>query len=160
AAERSFQLLTQAAGRAGRGDSPGRVIVQTLNPDHYAVRFAANQDYDDFYKKEIEFRRWLRYPPFAAFANILIRDQRQAEALRMATELGHVLNPQPEGVRVMGPAEAPVPRLMDEYRYQILLKAAKRSTLRDVVKRVREFAQKEKWRTTALVIDVDPISLM
>ncbi len=160
AAERTFQLLTQAAGRAGRGAIPGRVVIQTLNPDHYAIRLAAAQDYDAFYKKEIEFRRWLRYPPFAAFANLLVRDQKQEQALRMATELGHLLNPQPVGVRVMGPAEAPVPRVKDEFRYQILLKAAKRSSIRELVTRIREFAEKEKWRTTALVIDVDPISLM
>ena len=110
AAERSFQLLTQAAGRAGRGDTPGHVIIQTLNPDHYAIRFAAEQDYEGFYKKEIEFRKWLRYPPFAAFANVLVRAEKQEEALRMATQLGYLLNPPPEGIRVMGPAEAPVLR--------------------------------------------------
>lgn len=160
AAERSFQLLTQAAGRAGRGDMPGEVIVQTLNPEHYAIRFAAAQDYEAFYKKEIEFRKWLRYPPFAAFANIIVRDPKQEDALRMATELGHILLPQPEGVRVMGPAEAPVPRLMNEYRYQILLKAAKRSLLRGLIRKLRSHADAEKWRATALIIDVDPISLM
>ena len=73
AAERTFQLLTQAAGRAGRGDTPGRVVIQTLNPDHYAIRFAAAQDYEGFYQKEIEFRKWLRYPPFSAFANVIVR---------------------------------------------------------------------------------------
>ena len=73
AAERTFQLLTKAAGRAGRGDTPGRVVIQTLNPDHYAIRFAAAQDYEGFYQKEIEFRKWLRYPPFAAFANVIVR---------------------------------------------------------------------------------------
>src|SRR6201996_775324 len=83
AAERTFQLLTQAAGRAGRGDTPGRVIVQTLSPEHYAIRFAAQQDYNGFYRKEIEFRKWLRYPPFAAFANIVVRDTEKEEALRM-----------------------------------------------------------------------------
>ena len=159
-AERTFQLLTQAAGRAGRGVVPGRVIVQTLNPDHYAIRFAAEQDYEGFYKKEIEFRKWLRYPPFAAFANLLVRDEKQEQALRMATELGYLLNPQPPGIRVMGPAEAPVPRIKEEFRYQILLKAAKRSAMRAVVRKVQDFAAKAKWRPTALVIDVDPISLM
>jgi primosomal protein N' (replication factor Y) (superfamily II helicase) len=160
AAERTFQLLTQAAGRAGRGSLPGEVVVQTYSPDHYAVAFAAQQDYEGFYKKEIEFRKWLRYPPFSAFANILVRDKRQEEALRMASELGFLLTPQPPQTRVMGPAEAPVPRLRDEFRYQILIKAAKRSVLRDVVKRLREHALAQKWRSTALVIDVDPITLM
>jgi primosomal protein N' (replication factor Y) len=160
AAERSFQLLTQAAGRAGRGDVPGRVIIQTLNPDHYAIRLASKQDYEGFYRKEIEFRKWLRYPPFAAFANVVVRAEKQEEALRKATELGYLLEPAPEGVRVMGPAEAPVPRLKNEFRYQILLKAAKRTILRDVLNRLRRYAGEEGWSATALVIDVDPISLM
>jgi primosomal protein N' (replication factor Y) len=160
AAERSFQLLTQAAGRAGRGDVPGRVIVQTLNPDHYAVRFAAAQDYEGFYKKEIEFRKWLRYPPFAALANVLVRAEKREEALRLATQLGRVLMPPAEGMRVMGPAEAALLRLKNEFRYQILLKAAKRSTLRQVLNELRHFAESEKWSPTALVIDVDPISIV
>ena len=159
-AERSFQLLTQAAGRAGRGDMPGRVIIQTLNPDHYAIRFAAEQDYPGFYRKEIEFRKWLRYPPFAALANVVVRAEKQEEALRMATQLSYLLNPVPAGLRVMGPAEAPVLRVRNEFRYQILLKAAQRLTLRQVLHQLRNLAEKEKWKATALVIDVDPISLM
>ena len=160
AAERTFQLLTQASGRAGRGDAPGRVIVQTLSPEHYAVRLAADQDYEGFYKKEMEFRKWLRYPPFAAVANVLLRAEKQQDALDMATQLGYLLNPPPEGIRVIGPAEAPVPRLKNEYRYQILLKAVKRAVLRDMLNQLRAFAQKDRWPATALVIDVDPISLM
>ncbi len=159
-AERSFQLLTQAAGRAGRGDLPGRVLVQTLNPDHYAIQFAASQDYEAFYKKELEFRKWLRYPPFAAFANVIVRDPKQEEALRKATQLGYVLTPPPEGTRIMGPAEAAMPRLENEYRYQILIKAVKRSTIREVIKTLRALAEREKWRATSLVIDVDPINLV
>jgi primosomal protein N' (replication factor Y) (superfamily II helicase) len=160
AAERSFQLLTQAAGRAGRGDSPGRVIIQTLNPDHYAIRFAAAQDYAGFYRKELEFRKWLRYPPFASLANIIVRAEKQEEALRMATELSHLLTPPPAGLRVMGPAEAPVLRVRNEYRYQILLKAAHRATLRELIHKLQAVTIEEKWKATALVIDVDPISLM
>jgi primosomal protein N' (replication factor Y) len=160
AAERSFQLLTQAAGRSGRGTAPGRVVIQTLNPEHYAVRFAAQHDYEGFYKKEMEFRKWLRYPPFAALANVLVRAQKREDAFQMATQLSFLLNPPPEGIRVMGPAEAPVRRLKDEFRFQILLKAAKRPVLRAILQELRRFAEKEKWSATALVIDVDPISLM
>ena len=87
-AERSFQLLTQAAGRAGRGTIPGKVVVQTLNPDHYAIRFAADQDYEAFYKKEIEFRRWLRYPPYAAFANLLVRDPKPGRSASHGDSVG------------------------------------------------------------------------
>jgi primosomal protein N' (replication factor Y) len=160
AAERTFQLLTQAAGRAGRGDLPGKVIIQTLNPDHYAIRFAAEQDYQGFYRKEIEFRKWLRYPPVAALANVILRAEKQEDALRMASQLSYLLTPPPEGVRVMGPAEAPVLRVRNEYRYQILLKAAHRKTLRQVLHQLRGLAEHQKWKTTALVIDIDPISLM
>ncbi len=160
AAERSFQLLTQAAGRAGRGDTPGQVIIQTLNPDHYAIRFASEQNYEGFYRKEIEFRKWLRYPPFAVLANVIVRAEKQEEALRMASQLSYLLTPPPEGVRVMGPAEAPVLRIRSEYRYQILLKAAQRTKLRQVLQQLRGLAEHQKWKATALVIDVDPISLM
>ncbi len=160
AAERSFQLLTQAAGRAGRGETPGEVIIQTLNPDHYAVLFAAQQDYSGFYRKEIEFRKWLRYPPFASMANVVVRAEKQEEALRMATQLSYLLTPPPEGIRVMGPAEAPVLRVRNEFRYQILLKAGRRPLLREVLHRLRSLAEQQRWKATALVIDVDPISLM
>lgn len=160
AAERTFQLLTQAAGRAGRGELPGRVILQTLNPDHYAVRLAALQDYGAFYEREILFRRSMRYPPFAALANILVRDEIQEEALRRAAELENLLKPEPPEMRVMGPAPAPVPRMKNEFRYQLLLKATDRRKLNDTLHRLRRYAAENKWGATALAIDVDPVSLL
>ena len=160
AAERTFQLLTQAAGRAGRGATPGQVIIQTINPDHYAIRFAAAQDYALFYEKEIAFRRAMRYPPFAALANILIRAEKQEDALRLSGELSHLLTPPPELLRVLGPAEAPVPRLRNEFRYQMLLKSSSRPKLADTLLKIRQYAVERKWPATALVIDVDPMSLL
>ncbi len=160
AAERSFQLLTQAAGRAGRGDLAGEVVIQTLNPDHYAIQFAAAQDYEGFSRKELEFRKWLRYPPFAALANVLVRAEKQEDALRMATAIGYLLTPPPEGMKVMGPAEAPVPRLKNEFRYQLLLKSAQRTTLRRALDKVRTYPLDQRWPATAVVIDVDPLSLL
>lgn len=159
AAERTFQLLTQVAGRAGRGSTPGRVLIQTINPDHYAIQLASKQDYQAFYEKEIHFRRMMHYPPFAAMANILVRSEKKEMAMRMSTELGHRLVPPPQ-LRVMGPAEAPVPRLKAEYRYQFLIKAASRKTLNETLQQVRSYALEQKWPATALVIDVDPLSLM
>ena len=91
AAERTFQLLTQVAGRAGRGSLPGMVLIQTIQPDHYAVRMAAAQDYQAFYERELRFRRMLHYPPFSAMANVLVRSEKQEEALRMSAELGRLL---------------------------------------------------------------------
>jgi len=160
AAERTFQLLTQVAGRAGRGSAPGRVLIQTINPDHYAVKLAAAQDYQAFYEKEIHFRRMMHYPPFAAMANVLVRSEKKELALRMSSELGLKLMPPPPQLRVMGPAEAPVPRLKAEYRYQFLIKAASRKTLNETLQMVRAYALEHKWPATALVIDVDPLTLM
>jgi len=160
AAERTFQLLTQAAGRAGRGSLPGIVLIQTINPEHYAVRFASEQNYDGFYQKEIQFRKLMRYPPFAALANVLVRSQKQEDALAMSTELGRMLDPAPEGVKVLGPAEAPVPKLKSEFRYQLLLKAADRRLLNQTLRDLQRFARDQKWPATALIIDVDPLTLM
>ena len=160
AAERTFQLLTQVAGRAGRGCMPGIVLVQTINPEHYAVRLAAAQDYQGFYEKELNFRRMMHYPPFAAMANVLVRSEKKEMAMRMSTELGFLLNPPPEKLRIMGPAEAPVPRLKNEYRYQFLIKAASRKSLNELLQKIRNFALEHKWGATALVIDVDPLTLM
>jgi primosomal protein N' (replication factor Y) len=160
AAERTFQLLTQVAGRAGRGSLPGIVLVQTINPDHYAVRLAAAQDYQAFYEKELNFRRMMMYPPFSAMANVLVRSEKKEMAMRMSSDLGFLLNPPPEKLRIMGPAEAPVPRLKSEYRYQFLVKAASRKALNELLQRIRNYALEHKWGATALVIDVDPLTLM
>jgi primosomal protein N' (replication factor Y) len=160
AAERTFQLLTQAAGRAGRGHIPGSVLIQTVNPEHYAIRCAAAQDYARFYAKELEFRRLMRYPPFAALANVLIRSGSQEDALARSAELGRVLEPPPEGVRALGPAEAPVPKLKREYRWQLLIKASSRKRLNETLMDLRRFAVDRKWPATSLVIDVDPMTLL
>lgn len=160
AAERTFQLLTQAAGRAGRGDLPGIVLIQTINPEHYAIRFAAAQDYQKFYEKELQFRRVMRYPPFAALANVLVRSEKQEQALEWSTEIGRRLNPAPEGMKILGPAEAPVSKIKSEFRYQILLKAVDRKKLNQVLRNIHRWAAENKWSPTSLVIDVDPMSLL
>lgn len=160
AAERTFQLLTQVAGRAGRGHLPGIVVVQTINPDHYAVRFAAAQDYAQFYEKELQFRRMMRYPPFSALANIMVRSKSQEEAMRMAGEISNFFGPHPEDVKVLGPAEAPIPKLKQEFRYQLLLKAGNRRRLNELLHSLRAYGQGRHWPATSLVIDVDPLTLL
>jgi primosomal protein N' (replication factor Y) len=102
----------------------------------------------------------MSYPPFSAMANALVRSDKKELALRMSAELGMLLTPPPEKLRVLGPAEAPVPRLKAEYRYQLLIKSASRIALNALLKKVRAFAQDRKWPATALVIDVDPLSLL
>jgi primosomal protein N' (replication factor Y) len=160
AAERTFQLLTQAAGRAGRGNTPGIVLIQTLNPDHYAIRCAAAQNYEMFYSKEIEFRRLMWYPPFGALANVVVRSVREEEALTRSAALGRLLDPPPQGIKVLGPAPAAMARLKTEYRYQMLLKAPSRKRLNEVLQEVRRFTASERWNPTSLLIDVDPMTLL
>lgn len=160
AAERNFQLLTQVAGRAGRGELPGQVLIQTINPDHYAIRLAAAQDFLGFYTQELNFRKAMRYPPFSALANVLLRSEKQEDAMRMSSEMAHLLTPAPENIKILGPAEAPVPRLKNEYRYQLLIKAKDRSTLNRTLHSLRTHAADRKWNATSLVIDVDPLTLL
>jgi primosomal protein N' (replication factor Y) len=160
AAERTFQLLTQAGGRAGRGETPGIVLIQTINPEHYAIRCAAAQDYQAFYNKEIEFRRTMTYPPFAALANVMVHGRDEEEALSRSAALGRLLQPAPEGVRVLGPAAAALARIKNEYRYQMLLKSATRKRLNQILGDLRRFANSEKWNPASLVIDVDPMTLL
>jgi len=160
AAERTFQLLTQVAGRAGRHHLPGTVLVQTLNPDHYAIVCAGLQDYSRFYQKELEFRRLMRYPPFCAMASVVVRAEKQEEALRMSGQLAQLLENPGDGMKILGPAEAPVARLKNEYRYQVLIKAVSRPRLNALLQSVRQFALADKWPATALVVDVDPFSLL
>lgn len=160
AAERTFQLLTQVAGRAGRGDRPGRVFLQTFSPDHYSIRFAAAQDYEGFYKKEIHFRQLLHYPPVTQLATLVVRSKRFEKALELSGHLGRHLRSSPKGIRILGPSTAPVAKLKREYRWQFILKASGRRLLGDVLHRARQFAEDNNWPKTALVIDVDPVNLM
>jgi len=160
AAERTFQLLTQAAGRAGRGETPGIVVIQTMNPDHYAIRCAAAQDYQAFYVKEIEFRRSMSYPPFSSLANVIVRGTKEEDALARSAALGRLLQTPTEGIRVLGPAAAAMARLKNEYRYQMLVKASSRKRLAAVLGELRAYAHAEKWNPASLVIDVDPMTLL
>ena len=161
AAERTFQLLTQVAGRAGRGDTLGRVVLQTFFPDHYAIQFAAAHDYHGFYEKEIRFRSWMHYPPFNAVSNVLVRSQNLEEALTWSGILGKwFANARLEGVRVMGPAAAAIVRLKTEYRYHFLLKSASRERMNTVLRAMLEHAVAEKIPRNNVVVDVDALSLI
>ena len=124
------------------------------------MRLAAAQDYEAFYQKEIQFRRFMHYPPFSAMANVLVRAIKQEDALRMATELDLHMKPAPENIKLMGPAEAPVLRVKAEFRYQFLVKSSSRKALNSLLQGVREFARSRKWGATALMMDVDPLSLL
>ena len=160
AAERTFQLLTQVAGRAGRGEKPGQVLIQTMNPQHYAIELAGKQDYDAFYERETKFRKAMWYPPYSSVATILVRSPELSEAATMSGALGRDLMPPPEGLRVVGPASAPKAKLRTEYRFQFLVRSVNRKSLAELLAKARRFAERRKWPATALIIDVDPVDFL
>ena len=161
AAERVFQLLTQVSGRAGRGDLIGKVLVQTYHPDHYAIQFAATHDYPGFVAKEMQYRRWMHYPPYAVLANVVIQSEKLEEATAWAATLGRWFQQaRLEKVRVLGPAAAPIVRLKRIYRYHFVLKAERRQTLGETLRAMLAFAETQGIGRRSLVVDVDAVQLM
>ncbi|HEX8501086.1 MAG TPA: primosomal protein N' [Pyrinomonadaceae bacterium] len=162
-AERTFQLITQVAGRAGRGDLPGRVLIQTYHPHHYALRHACAQDYEGFFGEEINYRRNLSYPPFVALASLLVRGddltrvQATADILRGALDRANA----DRAVRVLGPAPAPLARLRGEHRVQLLLKSRSRPRLRTLVEMaLGEAADTPGCDAGSINVEIDPVNLM
>jgi primosomal protein N' (replication factor Y) (superfamily II helicase) len=161
AAERTFQLLTQVAGRAGRGQTPGKVILQTYFQEHYAVQFAARHDFAGFYEKELQFRAWMHYPPYSAIANVLIRSEKLDEALTWSGELGRWFEKtRHEGIRVLGPAAAPITRLKRDYRYHFILKSPSREKMNALLRAMLVEAAARKIPRTQVIVDVDAVWLM
>jgi primosomal protein N' (replication factor Y) len=161
AAERTFQLLTQVAGRAGRGDLPGRVLIQTFYPEHYAIQDAVKQDYPAFYERETQFRRAMAYPPFSSLANVIIRNTDLERAIRWSRQLSEYFSPHDgKGLRILGPAAAPLAKLKKEHRFQFLLKSPKRSLLAKVLGGAMSYLELKEIPETAVLVDMDPLSLM
>jgi primosomal protein N' (replication factor Y) len=161
AAERVFQLLTQVSGRAGRGDLPGKVLVQTYHPDHYAIQFAAKHDYPGFVAKEMQYRRWVHYPPFSVLANVVVQSEKLEEAAAWAGALGRWFeSTRLDKVRVLGPAAAPIVRLKRIYRYHFVLKAERRQALGATLRAMLDFAETQAIARRNLVVDVDAVHLM
>jgi primosomal protein N' (replication factor Y) len=161
AAERTFQLLTQVAGRAGRGELHGRVLIQTFYPEHYAIQDAVKQDYTAFFEREMNFRRTMAYPPFTSLANVIVRDTSLEKAIRWSRQLSEYFLPHDGKVaRILGPATAPLARLKKEYRFQFLLKSPKRSVLTRVLTGALDYCETKEIPDTAVLVDMDPLSLM
>jgi primosomal protein N' (replication factor Y) len=161
AAERVFQLLTQVSGRAGRGDLPGKVVVQTYHPDHYAIQFVAAHDYPGFVAKEMNYRRWMHYPPFAVLANVVIQSEKLDEATAWAGTLGRWFQQaRLDKVRVLGPAAAPIVRLKRIYRFHFVLKAERRQALGSTLRAMLAHAESQGIARRNLVVDVDAVHLM
>jgi primosomal protein N' (replication factor Y) len=161
AAERVFQLLTQVSGRAGRGVLPGKVLVQTYHPDHYAIQFAAQHDYPGFVAKEMQYRRWMHYPPFTVLANVIIQSEKLEEATAWAGTLGRWFQQaRLDKLRVLGPAAAPIVRLKRIYRYHFVLKAERRQALGETLRAMLAYAETQGIARRNLVVDVDAVHLM
>lgn len=162
AAERTFQLITQVAGRAGRGDLPGRVLIQTYHPHHYALRHATAQDYRGFYEEEIRHRRNLGFPPFVALALLLVRHKDAARAFSTAQQLRNFLNQAnlDHSCRILGPAPAPFARLRGEHRIQLLVKSRSRKQMRAAIDQaLRTFAE-AGGDERSVTLEIDPVSMM
>ncbi len=161
AAERVFQLMTQVSGRAGRGELPGRVVVQTYYPDHYAILAASKHDYATFAERELKYRRWMHYPPFGVLANILIQSEKLEDAAQWSAEIGKWFQKTaPEGVRVLGPCTAPIARIKNVYRFHLILKANSRKALSVALRGALSHADEAQIPRRNIVVDVDAQRLM
>lgn len=158
-AERTFQLLTQAAGRAGRGERPGRVLIQTYAPHHYSIRAARDQDYSRFIRREMELRRELMYPPFARVALVRIEGDEPALVSDSATQIAALLakSAKPETMRVLGPAPAPIERIKRRYRWQVLVKSRERNELRATLAAAISSTSGPGVRVS---VDIDPVNML
>jgi len=160
AAERTFQLLTQVAGRAGRGERQGEAIVQTLYPDHYSIELACRQDYKAFFEQEIVFRRAMHYPPVVSLINAVVRAPTLAAAMEDAAGIAQRVRAAlgaRGGVQLLGPAPAPLSRLRGEYRAQLFLKGTQRTRMREALKQAVAADPALRRRVR---IDVDPVSML
>jgi primosomal protein N' (replication factor Y) (superfamily II helicase) len=156
ASERTFQLLTQVVGRAGRGATPGHAVVQTLYPEHYCVRAAAAQDYAAFFAKEMEFRSAMHYPPSVALINVVVKGGSLDAALTDATDLVKRVRQQAPQGKVLGPAPAALAKIKDEYRAQFFIKGSRRTAMREALQRALRDRPDLRKKVT---VDVDPVNV-
>jgi primosomal protein N' (replication factor Y) len=161
-AERTFQLITQVAGRAGRGDRPGQVLIQTYHPYHYALRHACAQDYEGFYNEEIHYRENHSYPPFVALASLLVHGPDLGRVRNDSLELRKQLDAANEQrkCRILGPAPAPLSRLKGEHRFQLLLKSRSRRYLREVADAALKSVAENGVSLRSVNLEIDPVSIM
>lgn len=158
--ERTFQLITQVAGRAGRGERPGEAIVQTIYPDHYSIQLACRQDYPAFFEREMKFRQAMRYPPNVSLINAVVRARTFTSAMEDASALVQQLRSLGQGQAgflVLGPAPAPLGKLRGEYRVQFLLKSTNRKRMREAL---LEAIAKRPDVARRITVDVDPLSVL
>ncbi len=161
AAERTFQLLTQVAGRGGRGETAGKVIIQTFNPQHYAVQYVQNHDYKSFYADEIGFRQPLQYPPFGRIINMRLSSNKKEALMEQAKLIGKLARKlsarYKNAVEIIGPAESPLAKIRGRFRYQMLLKGQDTNILHQIA---QELLLKHTSSAVKITVDVDPENFM
>ncbi len=168
AGERTFQLLTQVAGRAGRGDLPGKVFIQSFNPGHYSIQMAQGQDYTAFFEREVQFRRQMGYPPFVRLVNLRFEDNSEKRITRFAQALEGLVQRKfkedpklGEHLQALGPAMAPLGKLKGKHRYQMLFKGKQWKSLHDFVEKIMAEMEAEiPGRRLKLIVDVDPVHML
>jgi primosomal protein N' (replication factor Y) len=165
--ERTFQLLTQVAGRTGRGSQAGSVIIQTYNPNHYSIQFAKNQDFEGFYRREIEFRKEMGYPPLIRLIALRMEGNSQEKIIRFANRLAerarillHEEKKFQKGVEVLGPSPAPLARLKGKFRFQMLFKGSPWAVLHAFAEEILSFSERNRMPGVKMTIDVDPINML
>jgi primosomal protein N' (replication factor Y) len=164
-AERTFQLLVQVAGRAGRGQEPGRVIIQTYVPEHYSVRCAAQHDFKRFAMQELRYRNRLKYPPFSRLINLRIEGKEGEKVQTYAERLARALLAQSEGPTedptILGPAPAALERIKGRTRWQILIKGEDRRVLHALVRKAQETLEiHRRGHEVRVIVDVDPYNML
>ena len=176
-AEKTFQLITQAAGRAGRGEAAGEVIIQTMNPGHYSILHSRTHDYEGFYNEEIVYRNQLRYPPAGRFIKLEVKSVNEGYALEAAkvaqNRIRYLLSNPPlskggqggfesrgKDTILLGPAPAPIARVRGKYRFQLLLLSQQRELIRHLAAEGRRVVEEKYGRKCKVIIDVDPVNLM
>jgi primosomal protein N' (replication factor Y) (superfamily II helicase) len=167
AGERTFQLLAQVAGRAGRGTHPGQVYLQTFNPDHYIYKYVGHHDYLGFYNQEIRFRRTFKYPPFSRLINCLFQGNQEAEVIQMVEKTSRYLRKETQknnwtsSLEILGPVPAPIAKIKGRYRWQMLIKGENNRILHQAANLIRE-AEKRLLQGTGvqIILDVDPVDML
>jgi primosomal protein N' (replication factor Y) (superfamily II helicase) len=161
-AEKTFQLITQAAGRAGRGELGGEVVIQTMNPNHYSIRHSTTHDYAGFYAEEIVFRRELHYPPFGRIIKIEVKSPQADRASEAATAAQNRIRYLMRGkdTLLLGPAPAPIARVRGQFRFQLLLLSQQRDKMRMLALEGKKAVEEKYGRKCKVIIDVDPVNLM
>jgi len=158
AAERTFQLLSQVAGRAGRGPEPGRVVIQTFAPEHYAIQCAVSHDYGEFYQQEIAAREELRYPPFSSLAHLVSSEESEVAASSKMQKIADRLKRMRLGsTEVLGPCPAPLPKLRGQFRWHLVLRSSEQQEMLDALRSV--FSTDPELRRR-VAVDVDPVSML